>query len=69
MFPPHVCLDSIFREWIENAPPENILRVIMCLRIFMRDPEYQSTFADLGGIKVLARVSELFPFGSEAVLI
>ncbi|ELU13080.1 hypothetical protein CAPTEDRAFT_200137 [Capitella teleta] len=42
-------------EWIEKASPESILRVIMCLRIFMRDAEYQNSFAELGGIRILAK--------------
>ncbi|XP_070565235.1 serine/threonine-protein kinase Nek10-like [Ptychodera flava] len=41
-------------EWADRAPPENILRVLICLRMFMRDSAYQKTFFDLGGVKVLA---------------
>lgn len=41
-------------DWMEWAPPENILRVLMCLRIMMRDSKYQKHFFDLGGVKVLS---------------
>lgn len=29
------------REWIERVPPENILRVLICLRMLMRDTTFQ----------------------------
>ncbi|XP_078571956.1 serine/threonine-protein kinase Nek10-like isoform X1 [Branchiostoma floridae x Branchiostoma japonicum] len=41
-------------EWTERAPPENILRVVTCLRMLMRDPTYQKMFFDLDGVKLLA---------------
>ncbi|XP_078702991.1 serine/threonine-protein kinase Nek10-like isoform X3 [Branchiostoma floridae x Branchiostoma belcheri] len=41
-------------EWTERAPPENILRVVTCLRMLMRDPTYQKMFFDLDGLKLLA---------------
>ncbi|XP_013394650.1 serine/threonine-protein kinase Nek10 isoform X4 [Lingula anatina] len=41
-------------EWSGHAPPENILRVLMCLRIMMRDGTYQKVFFDLGAVKVLS---------------
>lgn len=44
------------REWISHAPPENILRVLVCVRIMMRDPSYQKEFFILGGIKTLSEV-------------
>ena len=31
----------LFREWIERVPPENILRVLICLRMLMRDHVFQ----------------------------
>ncbi|CAH1790420.1 unnamed protein product [Owenia fusiformis] len=40
-------------EWNFRAPPENILRVLVCLRIMMRDNAYQKDFFDHGGLKVL----------------
>ncbi|XP_064613774.1 serine/threonine-protein kinase Nek10-like [Liolophura sinensis] len=41
-------------EWISHALPENILRVLVCLRIMMRDPSYQKEFFNLGGVKTLS---------------
>ncbi|XP_077978280.1 serine/threonine-protein kinase Nek10-like [Glandiceps talaboti] len=41
-------------EWADRAPPENILRLLICLRMFMRDGVYQKQFFDLGGVKILA---------------
>ncbi|KAI0242212.1 Serine/threonine-protein kinase Nek10 [Lamellibrachia satsuma] len=41
-------------DWIQRAPPENILRVVMCLRILMRDVAYQKHFSDLDGVNILA---------------
>ena len=46
-----------FSDWMEWAPPENILRVLMCLRIMMRDSKYQKHLFDLGGVKVLSEVN------------
>ena len=42
--------------WSEQARPENILRVLVCLRILMRDSTYQAEFFQLGGVKVLSQV-------------
>ena len=37
-----VCLFFLVsREWIERVPPENILRVLICLRMLMRDHVFQ----------------------------
>ncbi|XP_006813980.1 serine/threonine-protein kinase Nek10-like [Saccoglossus kowalevskii] len=41
-------------DWADKAPPEIILRVLICLRMLMRDASYQKLFFKLGGIKVLA---------------
>lgn len=46
-------------EWIERVPPENILRVLICLRMLMRDPAYQVEFFNLGGVKVLSERLQL----------
>ena len=46
------------REWTEIAPPENILRVLVCVRIMMRDAAFQRDFFALGGVKVLSTVSQ-----------
>ncbi|KAJ8024745.1 Serine/threonine-protein kinase Nek10 [Holothuria leucospilota] len=40
-------------EWVERAPPENIVRILICLRLFLRDPYYQKKLFELGGVKVL----------------
>ncbi|KAK2562007.1 Serine/threonine-protein kinase Nek10 [Acropora cervicornis] len=50
---------AVFREWIERVPPENILRVLICLRMLMRDPAYQVEFFNLGGVKVLSERLQL----------
>ncbi|KAL5007557.1 hypothetical protein ScPMuIL_016363 [Solemya velum] len=41
-------------EWTGRAPPENISRMLTCVRILMRDPSNQKHMFDLGGVKVLA---------------
>lgn len=48
-----------YLEWIERVPPENILRVLICLRMLMRDPLYQVEFFNLGGVKVLSERLQL----------
>ncbi|XP_020566119.1 serine/threonine-protein kinase Nek10 isoform X3 [Oryzias latipes] len=45
-------------EWIDRAPPESIFRVIVCLRLLIRDPNYQITLHQLHGIDFLARYME-----------
>ncbi|GFR67424.1 serine/threonine-protein kinase Nek10, partial [Elysia marginata] len=42
-----------FREWLCRAPAENVLRVLMCLRILLRDSSYQKTFFSMDGTKAL----------------
>lgn len=32
---------SFYSEWIEHAPPESVLRVLICLRLLIRDPHHQ----------------------------
>ena len=49
---------SCCSDWIQRAPPENILRVVMCLRILMRDVAYQKHFSDLDGVNILAGVRD-----------
>lgn len=48
-----------YLEWIERVPPENILRVLICLRMLMRDHTFQVEFFNLGGVKVLAERLQL----------
>uniref|UniRef100_A0AAX7U6V1 Protein kinase domain-containing protein n=1 Tax=Astatotilapia calliptera TaxID=8154 RepID=A0AAX7U6V1_ASTCA len=45
-------------EWIEHAPPESVLRVLICLRLLIRDPHYQKIVHELQGISLLARYME-----------
>uniref|UniRef100_A0A3Q4HBK7 NIMA-related kinase 10 n=1 Tax=Neolamprologus brichardi TaxID=32507 RepID=A0A3Q4HBK7_NEOBR len=45
-------------EWIEHAPPESVLRVLICLRLLIRDPHYQKILHELQGISLLARYME-----------
>ncbi|XP_031614412.1 serine/threonine-protein kinase Nek10 isoform X1 [Oreochromis aureus] len=45
-------------EWIERAPPESVLRVLICLRLLIRDPHYQKILHELQGISLLARYME-----------
>ncbi|XP_071485306.1 serine/threonine-protein kinase Nek10-like [Diadema antillarum] len=42
-------------DWVERVPTENILRVLICLRLFLRDPVYQKMLFDLGGVKILSQ--------------
>ncbi|KAK3752403.1 hypothetical protein QZH41_008607 [Actinostola sp. cb2023] len=46
-------------EWIQTAPPENILRVLICLRMLMRDKAFQTLFFELGGVKILSERLQL----------
>lgn len=46
-----------FRDWINSAPPENILRLVTCLRILMREPEFQKVFYTIHGLQVLSEVT------------
>lgn len=48
-----------YLEWIERVPPENILRVLICLRMLMRDSTFQVEFFNLGGVKVLSERLQL----------
>ncbi|XP_043920696.1 serine/threonine-protein kinase Nek10 [Protopterus annectens] len=48
----------ICREWVERAPPGNFLRVLICLRLLMRDPVYQNVFHELGGVESLSQLME-----------
>ncbi len=41
-------------EWAERAPPENIVRVLLCLRLLLRDQAYQKKLFELDGVKVLS---------------
>eukprot|EP00064_Thunnus_orientalis_P012236 superscaffoldBa00001854_g12270 len=46
------------REWIDHALPESVLRVLICLRLLIRDPHHQKLLHQLRGINLLARYME-----------
>ncbi|XP_068413457.1 serine/threonine-protein kinase Nek10 isoform X6 [Eschrichtius robustus] len=46
----------ICREWVDRAPSLHFLRVLICLRLLMRDPCYQEMLHSLGGIENLAQI-------------
>lgn len=52
-------------DWMIWASPESILRMLMCLRILMRDSAYQKHFFELGGVKQL---SEYFTKATDSYL-
>ncbi|XP_034409576.1 serine/threonine-protein kinase Nek10 [Cyclopterus lumpus] len=45
-------------EWIEHAPPESALGVLICLRLLIRDPCHQKILHQLQGVPLLARHME-----------
>ncbi|RVE63104.1 hypothetical protein OJAV_G00165210 [Oryzias javanicus] len=45
-------------EWIDRAPPESVFRVLVCLRLLIRDPNYQLILHQLHGVDLLARHME-----------
>lgn len=47
------------------ASPDSILRMLMCLRILMRDSAYQKHFFELGGVK---QMSEYFARATDSYL-
>ncbi|XP_020927118.1 serine/threonine-protein kinase Nek10 isoform X3 [Sus scrofa] len=52
-----------FREWVDRAPSLHFLRVLICLRLLMRDPCYQEILHSLGGIENLAQYMEIVAHG------
>ncbi|XP_019472070.1 serine/threonine-protein kinase Nek10 isoform X2 [Meleagris gallopavo] len=46
------------REWVNQAPSIHFLRVLICLRLLIRDPCYQEILYSLGGIENLAQYME-----------
>lgn len=52
-------------DWMVWASPDSILRMLMCLRILMRDSAYQKHFFELGGVK---QMSEYFAKATETYL-
>ncbi|XP_043451492.1 serine/threonine-protein kinase Nek10 isoform X3 [Prionailurus bengalensis] len=49
----------ICREWVNRAPSIHFLRVLICLRLLMRDPCYQEILHSLGGIENLGQYMEI----------
>ncbi|XP_021244514.1 serine/threonine-protein kinase Nek10 isoform X3 [Numida meleagris] len=47
-----------FREWVNQAPSIHFLRVLICLRLLIRDPCYQEMLYSLGGIENLVQYME-----------
>ncbi|XP_075902979.1 serine/threonine-protein kinase Nek10 isoform X7 [Nelusetta ayraudi] len=45
-------------DWLDNAPPESVLRVLICLRLLIRDPQHQAILHQLQGINSLAKHME-----------
>ncbi|KAM4689029.1 serine/threonine-protein kinase Nek10 [Discoglossus pictus] len=43
------------REWVDRAPSLHLLRVLICLRLLMRDPFYQGMLHQISGINILAQ--------------
>ncbi|KAK3541197.1 hypothetical protein QTP86_016213 [Hemibagrus guttatus] len=45
-------------EWLDHSSPENILRVLICLRLLIREPHYQKVFHELHGLIHLSKHME-----------
>ncbi|CAN2389740.1 protein serine/threonine kinase activity [Pristimantis euphronides] len=43
------------REWIDRAPSVHLLRVLICLRLLIRDPVYQGVLHEINGVDILAQ--------------
>ncbi|XP_072009704.1 serine/threonine-protein kinase Nek10 isoform X3 [Engystomops pustulosus] len=43
------------REWIDRAPSVHLLRVLICLRLLIRDPFYQGVLHQIKGVDILAQ--------------
>ncbi|PKU46408.1 serine threonine-protein kinase nek10 [Limosa lapponica baueri] len=52
-----------FSEWVNQAPSIHFLRVLICLRLLIRDPCYQEMLHSLGGIENLAQYMETIANG------
>ncbi|XP_039199655.1 serine/threonine-protein kinase Nek10 isoform X10 [Crotalus tigris] len=48
----------ICREWANRASSVHFLRILICIRLLMRDPYYQEVLHNLGGIDSLAQYME-----------
>ncbi|XP_062841367.1 serine/threonine-protein kinase Nek10 isoform X2 [Trichomycterus rosablanca] len=45
-------------EWMKHSSPTNIVRVLICLRLFIREPRYQIVFYELNGLNHLVKYME-----------
>ncbi|KAM4029093.1 serine/threonine-protein kinase Nek10 isoform 2-T2 [Anomaloglossus baeobatrachus] len=43
------------REWTDRAPSVHLLRVLICLRLLIRDPFYQGLLHQINGVDILAQ--------------
>ncbi|XP_044149856.1 serine/threonine-protein kinase Nek10 isoform X3 [Bufo gargarizans] len=43
------------REWIDRSPSVHLLRVLICLRLLIRDPFYQGVLHQINGVDILAQ--------------
>ncbi|XP_028927181.2 serine/threonine-protein kinase Nek10 isoform X2 [Ornithorhynchus anatinus] len=53
----------ICREWVNQAPSIHFLRVLICIRLLMRDSCYQGILHSLGGIENLAQYMKIVADG------
>ncbi|KAJ3597442.1 hypothetical protein NHX12_000967 [Muraenolepis orangiensis] len=47
--------NRLCREWMDGVAAESALRVLVCLRLLIRDPHYQVVLHQLHGVGLLAR--------------
>ncbi|KAI4886710.1 hypothetical protein NFI96_026802, partial [Prochilodus magdalenae] len=45
-----------FSEWLESSSSEDVLRLLICLRLLIREHDYQKVFHNLSGLNHLAKV-------------
>ncbi|XP_073424559.1 serine/threonine-protein kinase Nek10 isoform X2 [Dendrobates tinctorius] len=47
------------REWTDRAPSVHFLRVLICLRLLIRDPFYQGKLHQINGVDILAQCMQV----------
>ncbi|XP_077125065.1 serine/threonine-protein kinase Nek10 isoform X5 [Ranitomeya variabilis] len=47
------------REWTDRAPSVHLLRVLICLRLLIRDPFYQGKLHQINGVEILAQYMQV----------
>ncbi|XP_013063092.2 serine/threonine-protein kinase Nek10-like [Biomphalaria glabrata] len=61
------------QEWLSQAPSQNILRVLISLRILLRDSNYQKQFCKIDGVKSLTeyfkKSTEMYLFSTGGLLL